>query len=81
MPIKMRHNNKEDAMCCECGAGQNDSIDMFDICIGGDIHTLCDLCNEQVLNKTLHAECYKNGRVKSSKDMRVKRIRKEKGLT
>lgn len=75
MAIKMRNNNDSDAVCCECWETQSQVLNMFDICIGGQIFTICDRCNEQLFNKTLSAECYKNGRVKSQQDMAIIRKR------
>ena len=71
MAIKMRNNNKSDSVCCECGETRKEVLDMFDICIGGSIFTVCDECNLELFNKTLRAECYKNGRVKSPKDIMI----------
>ena len=75
MPIRMRHNSKPDAVCSNCGSSADESLNMFDICIGKTIQTLCDICNEEVLTKTLSAEVYKNGRTKSSRDMKIIRGR------
>ena len=44
---------------------------MFDLCIGGTILTICDVCNEAIFSKTLRAECFKNGRVKSQHDIQI----------
>ena len=71
----MRNNKELDSICCECGDHRKDVLDMFDLCIGGNIITICDVCNEQILNKTLKAEVAKNGRVKTQEDMRVLRKR------
>lgn len=71
MAIKMRNNTKPEAVCCECGEGQKEVLNMFDLCIGGNIFTICDACNEQLFNKCLSAECFKNGRVKSQRDMAI----------
>lgn len=68
MAIKMRNNTKSDAVCCECKETQKEVLNMFDLCIGGQIFTICDRCNEEILNKTLVAECHKNGRVKTQQD-------------
>lgn len=78
MAIKMRNNSKLDAICCECGERQDQVLNMFDLCIGGNIFTICDVCNEKLFNKCLNAECIKNGRVKSQRDMAIisKRERK-----
>ena len=75
MPIRMRHNNKPDTVCSNCGAKDSESLNMFDICIGKTIQTLCDICNEEVLNKTLSAQVFKNGRVKEQRDMAIVRKR------
>ena len=69
MAIKMRNNTDKDACCCECGETQKEILNMFDLCIGGEIFTICDACNEVLFYKTLRAECYKNGRVKSQHDI------------
>lgn len=78
MAIKMRNNTKLDAVCCECGESQKEVLNMFDLCIGGNIFTICDACNEKLFNKCLSAECLKNGRVKSQKDMAIIRKRKSR---
>ena len=76
--IKMRNNTKPNAICCECGKGQSKVLNMFDICIGGQIFTICDRCNEQLFRKTLSAECYKDHRVKSQRDIEIIRKRKSR---
>lgn len=78
MAIKMRNNKNKNAVCCECGETQKEVLDMFDICIGGNIFTVCDACNETLLYKTLRAECYKNGRVKEQRDMAIINKRKNR---
>lgn len=80
MAIKMRTNTKPDARCCECGHRQTNSLGMFDICIGGDIHTICDLCTDKVLSKTLAAIVGINHRVKSQHDLAIIRKRKAREL-
>ena len=74
--IKMRNNMKSDAICCECGESQNQVLNMFDLCIGGNIMTICDVCNEKLFDKTLAAEVMKNARVKSQRDIEIIRRRK-----
>ena len=76
--IKMRNNTEPDAICCECGEGQKEVLNMFDLCIGGNILTICDACNEALFSKTLRAECYKNGRVKSQSDIAIINKRKNR---
>lgn len=75
MAIKMRSNSDKEAFCMECGDEQDQVLNMFDICIAGEIITVCDKCNETLFNKTLHAECLKSGRLKSKKDMAIIRKR------
>ena len=76
--IKMRNNTKQEAICCECGEGQKEVLNMFDLCIGGNIFTICDVCNEKIFSKCLSAEVMKNGRVKSQHDMAIIRKRKNR---
>lgn len=71
MAIKMRNNNNSDAVCCECWDTQDQVLNMFDICVGGTVLTICDRCNERLFQKTLHAEYYKNGRLKSQQDLAI----------
>lgn len=78
MAIKMRNNKDANSVCCECGEQRKDVLDMFDLCIGDTIFTICDACNEKVFNKCLRAECYKNGRVKSQHDIAITNRRKHK---
>lgn len=75
MAIRMRNNKNLDSVCCECGEVRKQVLDMFDVCIGGKIFTICDECNEALFYKTLNAECYKNGRVKTQQDINVMRRR------
>ena len=69
--IKMRNNTKPDAICCECGESQKEVLNMFDLCIGDNIFTICDVCNEKIFSKCLSAEVMKNGRVKSRQDIAI----------
>ena len=75
MALRMRNSKSMDSVCCECGERRKEVLDMFDICIGGQIFTICDRCNEVLLYKTLCAECSKNGRIKSPEDMAIIRKR------
>lgn len=78
MAIKMRNNTNPDAVCCECGETQKQVLNMFDLCITDNIFTICDVCNEKILDKCLSAEVLKNGRVKSQEDMAIIRRRYNK---
>lgn len=78
MAIRMRNNNDKNAVCCNCKETQDQVLNMFDICIGNTILTICDECNNKILYKTLNAECMKNGRVKSQKDIQIINRRKQK---
>ena len=79
MAIKMRNNKKPDAVCCECGETQDNVLNMYDICIGDTIVTICDLCNEALFYKCLNADCIKNKRVKSKRDMMIINKRRNEG--
>lgn len=74
--LRMRTNNELGVKCCECGNGRKDSLELFDVCIGGQIFTICDLCNEQLLQKSLRASCKVNDRVKRPSDMAIIRRRR-----
>ena len=73
----MRNNKDLNSVCCECGQTRKEVLDMFDIKIGGIVLTICDACNEALFSKTLRAECYKNGRVKSQHDLSIIRRRSD----
>lgn len=76
MAIKMRNNKNENVICCECGQTKKQVLDMFDVCIGGNIYTICDACNETLFRKTLSASCYTNGRLKTKEDLAIINKRK-----
>ncbi len=80
MAIQMRNNKDLNSVCCECGQARKDVLDMFDIKIGDVVLTICDACNEALFTKTLKAECYKNGRVKSQHDLTIIRRRADRKL-
>lgn len=69
--IKMRHNKDGNAKCYNCGISAQDVLDMFDLKIGNVVVTICDMCNEQLLQKTLTAEVRKNQRTKSPRDVAI----------
>lgn len=53
-------------------------LNMFNLCIGGNIFTTCDVCNEKIFSKCLSAEVMKNGRIKSQCDMAIVSKRKSR---
>lgn len=73
--IKMRVS-KNDYCCSSCNARRKESLEMFDVCIGNVILTLCDECNDELFRKTLKASCIVNGKLKSADDMKVINNRK-----
>lgn len=77
MAIKMRYNNDQESICCNCRQTRAEVLDMFDVCIGTTIVTICDACNSQLLAKALKAEAIKNGRTKSGHDMAIIRKRSQ----
>ena len=78
MAIRMRNSKDKDAVCCECGQTRKEVLGMFDICIGKNIFTICDVCNETLLFKTIRAEVEKNGRIKTKEDMVIINKRKNR---
>lgn len=75
----MRTNTKLDAVCCECGEGPQQVLNMFDLCIGKSIVTVCDACNDKIFYKCLCASVMRDGRTKTPHDIAIIRRRKEKG--
>lgn len=77
--IRMRINKSSDAVCKVCGATRKNSLDLFDIAFTDKhIITICDMCNSQLFNKSLKAECYVNGRLKSQADLAIIRSRQQR---
>lgn len=75
--IRMRTNKNPDAVCCDCGRTREEALELFDVCIGGTIFTICDLCDDILLSKTLSASCSVNAKVKNPADMKIIRKRKK----
>lgn len=73
--IKMRVNNKA-TMCPICNSTRRNTIEIFDLCIGDTIITLCDACNEKLFNKTLKATVMIQSKVKTKQDIQVIQARK-----
>lgn len=74
--IRMRINKDSNARCKVCGNDRSNSLELFDISFTErNIITICDLCNETLLNKTLKATCGVNGKVKSPPDLAIIRKR------
>lgn len=73
--IKMRVNKFQYAECCECGCTRDESLELFDIMLGGDIITVCDMCNNQLLRKALSASCMVDSRVKDKRDLEIIKMR------
>ena len=71
--VKMRVSNSNKCDCC--GNTRQKSLEMFDVCLGETIVTICDLCNEELLTKTLKANCSVNERVKNKNEMVIIRNR------
>ena len=71
MAIKMRVNKKEDCICSECGSKKKNVLDMYDICIAGEVFTICDSCNDELFHKSLKAQIYTQSRLKSNEDIKI----------
>ena len=78
MAVKMRNNNNKDAVCCSCGESQKQVLNMFDMCVGKNIFTICDCCTDKIFNKCLLAICTVNSRVKSQTDISIINKRKKR---
>lgn len=72
MAIKMRTVRDPDAICKICGATRKQSLEIFEIMFTEKAKlTLCDLCNEELLHKTLKASCKVNNKLKSKEDIMI----------
>lgn len=72
--IKMRISKSEYAKCDCCGCERSQVLDMYDIRLGmaqAFVVTICDVCNEELLAKSLKASCLTNGRLKSKEDIAI----------
>lgn len=79
MYIKMRTIKVDTKATCDiCGATKKQSLELFEIMFNPDKKvTICDLCNEKLLTKTLRANCMINERLKTKQDITIIRKRKE----
>lgn len=75
MAVKMRHNKSGNATCCSCGTTADKALGMYDVKVGTTVFTICDVCNAELLSKSLSAEVEKNSRTKSGHDMAIVRQR------
>lgn len=77
----MRTVKNTDAVCKICGATRQQSLEIFEIMFTEKAKlTICDLCNNKLLYKTLRASCKVNERIKNAADFEVIRKRREKGI-
>lgn len=73
----LRPRDWQTGTCTSCGAKYDESITMHDIKIGSVIVTVCDVCNERLLDVTLKATVDTNGMVKGPREKRIQRLRME----
>ena len=67
--VAMRISKNKEAKCACCGNGIEKSVDIFDMKIGDNIFSVCDLCIEDIIYKAIKAKSYTNGRVKSEREI------------
>lgn len=78
--VKMRVSKDRNEKCICCNKGIEQSLEIFNICFGDVIVTICDRCNEDLLTKSVRASCLVNHRVKSKRDMQVIQERSKKAM-
>lgn len=79
MAIKMRTVKEPDATCKICGNKRKQSLEIFEIMFTEKAKvTLCDLCNEKLLSKTLSASCKVNAKVKQKEDIEIINMRRKR---
>lgn len=74
--IKMRINKNDEAVCSICKNGVHQSIMMFDLMLGKNQLTICDVCNALLFRKTLSADCRVNEKLKTKADIAILNKRK-----
>lgn len=75
--IRLRKVRQETSVCTSCGASYDQSITMHDIKVGKTIITVCDICNERLLDMTLKVAVDTNGMVKGPRERKIQRLRIE----
>ena len=78
--VKMRVSKDRNEKCICCNKGIEQSIELFNICFGDVIVTICDRCNDDLLTKSVRAACLVNHRVKSKRDMQIINERSKKAM-
>ena len=78
--VKMRVSKDRNEKCICCNKGIEQSLEIFNICFGDVIVTICDKCNEDLLTKSVRASCIVNHRVKSKRDMQIIQERSKKAM-
>lgn len=78
--VKMRVSKDRNEKCICCNKGIEQSLEIFNICFGDVIVTICDRCNEDLLTKSVRASCLVNHRVKSKRDMQIIQERSKKAM-
>ena len=76
----MRVSKDRNEKCICCNKGIEQSLEIFNICFGDVIVTICDRCNEDLLTKSVRASCLVNHRVKSKRDMQIIQERSKKAM-
>ena len=78
--VKMRVSKDRNEKCICCNKGIEQSLELFNICFGDIIVTICDRCNDDLLTKSVRAACLVNHRVKSKRDMQIINERSKKAM-
>ena len=76
----MRVSKDRNEKCICCNKGIEQSLEIFNICFGDVIVTICDRCNDDLLTKSVRAACLVNHRVKSKRDMQIINERSKKAM-
>lgn len=75
MAIRMRVNNNLKSKCENCRCEYKNTSEMYDLQICETKFVLCKMCIDELLHKTLKADCLFNGKTKSKEDL--ERIRRQ----
>lgn len=70
MSIKMKINTNKNSVCMECKTKYKNTPEMYDLCLTGEIFTLCKECVDVLFHKTLSASCKYNSKLKDKESQR-----------
>lgn len=72
--MKFRVNKNKNSICNECGRKYGETREMYDLQLFKNVNSICSICLENLVMKSLYMETQYNARVKNGEDMQRSRI-------